>query len=137
MKTPRHVFRFRCPDLKLLMSLCLIVLVASSCTLYRIESKDLTTDFYPSKKSASEVVYIENVEQPHEIIGVINIDTERRQRISEVLEKMKREAAILGGDAITNIRTDATGYWKALPAQDFIGNGYVRANFSASIVVFK
>ncbi len=50
---------------------------------------------------------------------------------------MKREAAILGADAITNIQSDATGAWKKLPAQEVVGNGYVRANFTATAIVFK
>ena len=119
------------------MSLILIVLLTSSCSMYSIDSEDLTTDYYPSKKSAVDVVYLETVTQPHEIIGYVTVNAERRQQISDVIEKMKREAAILGGDAITNITTDATGTWKKLPAQKLISNGYIRANSTAAVVVFK
>lgn len=47
---------------------------------------------------------------------------------------MKREAAILGGDAITDIQSDATGTWKRLPIQKTIGNAYVRSNYTAEVV---
>ena len=58
-------------------------------------------------------------------------------KIKEGIEKMKSEAAILGGEAITDIQSDATGLWKRLPAQRTIGNAYVRANFTASVVVSR
>lgn len=117
--------------------LIVTIFLTSACSLYHVTSEEITTDYYPSKQAINEVSYLETVEQPHEVIGYITVNAERRQRMSEVITKMKREAAILGGDAITNIKTDATGAWKSLPAQQVIGNGYVRANFSASAVVFK
>ena len=109
----------------------------SGCSLYHINSEEITTNYYPSKQSPRDIVYLENIDQPHELIGIVTVNAERRQRISEILEKMKREAAILGADAITNIRTDSTGQWKSLPAQNLISNGYIRANFSATAVKFK
>ena len=113
------------------------LILFSSCTLYHIDSQDISLDVHPSKQSIDEVVYLETIDQPHEIIAYITVNAERRQRISEILERMRREAAILGADAITNIKSDATGQWKSLPVQDLIGNAYVRANFSASAVAFK
>jgi len=115
----------------------LVVLIMPGCSVYHVDSEDLTTDYFPSKSTAGEVVYIESVDQPHEIIAQVTVNAERRQRISEVLTKMKREAAILGADAITNIKTDATGEWKELPVQKLLGNAYVRANFMVSAVAFK
>jgi len=122
---------------KRVFPLLLIICLTCSCTLYNVSSEDITTDYYPSKESPNAVVYIENIDQPHEGVASITVNAERRQRMSEILEKIKREAAVLGADAITNLKTDATGAWKQLPAQEVIGNGYVRANFSASGVVFK
>ena len=113
------------------------IFLTSGCTIYHINSEDLTSDYYTSKQSADDVLYIESLDKPHEVIGRVVINAERRQKISEVLEKMKREAAILGGDVITDIRSDATGEWKKLPAQQVIGNAYVRANFSATVAVIK
>lgn len=117
--------------------LILCTLTASSCSMYRISSEDTSTGFYPSKVSINEVIYVENIDRPHEEVGQITINAERRQRLNDIIEKMKREAAILGADAITNIESDATGVWKKLPAQQFVGNAYVRANFTAKAVVFK
>jgi hypothetical protein len=80
---------------------------------------------------------MENIEQEYDVIGIVTVNAERRQPISDVLKKMKREAAILGGDAFTDVKTDATGVWKRLPAQKLIGNAYVRANFTGSVIVLK
>ena len=113
------------------------MLLMTGCSIYNIDSQDISSEIYPSKQSAAEVVYLDEIEQPHFFIAYVTVTTERNQRVSDVIEKMKREAAILGGDAITNVRTDATGIWKKLPAQQIIGNGYVRANFTASVVRFQ
>jgi len=118
-----------------LITTCIVII--SGCSIFHVSSRDRTDDYYPSKRTANEIVYIENIDRSHDIIADIVVNTERRQRLNEVLVKMKREAAILGGDAITNIKTDATGQWKDLPVQEFIGNAYVRANFSCSVAVFK
>jgi len=112
-------------------------LVLAACSVYHITSEEVTPNYYPSKRLASEVVHLTSINRPHEIIATITVNTERRQYLSDVIEKMKREAAVLGGDAIANLQTDATGTWKNLPVQDVIGNAYVRANFTASVVVFK
>ena len=119
------------------LALITICLMFSGCSIYHVNSEDVSTDYYPSKSLASDVVYLENINKAHTIIGYVTVNTERRWTINDVLDKMKREGAILGGDAITNIQTDATGSWKKLPAQELIGNAYVRANFSCSVAVFK
>ncbi len=117
--------------------LILFLFFATGCSIYSVDSQNVSDDFYPSRKSAADIVYLEKVGQPHTVIATVVVNTERHQQMDNVIEKMKREAAILGGDAITDIKTDATGTWKKLPAQKLIGNAYVRANFSASIVVFN
>jgi len=122
---------------KTLLPLITLVFLTTSCSMYRVNSVDTSDTYYPSKP-AGEVIYLENIDQPHEVIGTVTINAERRQRsMDDVIEKMKREAAILGGDAITDIQSDATGVWKRLPVQQTIGNAYVRANFTASVVVLK
>lgn len=122
---------------KNLIFLFISLFILTGCSIYHVDSQNMTDNFYPSKNSPSDIEYLETVNQPHEVIGIAIVNTERRQTMDDVIEKMKYEAAILGGDAITDIKTDASGGWKKLPAQKFIGNAYVRANFSASIVVFK
>ncbi|MDP8212009.1 MAG: hypothetical protein P9X22_01800 [Candidatus Zapsychrus exili] len=119
----------------LILISCIFLL--SSCSVYKVTSQDITDNYYSSKASTKDVAYIKTISKPHEVIGYITVNAERRQPMDEVLEKIKREAAILGGDAITDIKTDATGQWKSLPAQKFIGNAYVRANFTATVVAFE
>lgn len=114
----------------------LTAMTLSSCSVYHVNSEDITTDFYPSKSNVNDIVHLDEVAQPHEVLGYVTVNTERNQKISEVIRRMKREAAIMGGDAITNIQSDATGQWKKLPAQDVIGNAYLRANFTATVVRF-
>lgn len=122
--------------IKKIISLIILVFLTSSCSIYHITSTSTTDDYYPSQKS-TEVVYLDRIDDSYTIIGTVTVNSERRQRLNDVIEKMKREAAILGGEAITDIQSNATGPWKRLPIQRTIGNAYVRANFTASVVVKK
>jgi len=115
----------------------LLILLTSACSMYHVTSEDIADNYYPSKKSALDIIILENVTKPHEVIGIITVNAERRQKIEEVIAKLKREAAILGADAITDLQSDSTGQWKKLPVQAALGNAYVRANFSAVAVAFK
>lgn len=119
----------------LILTFCL-ALTASSCSFYRINSEEITENIYYPKK-AEDVVVLDQVTVPHEIIGYVTVNTERNQSMDKILLKMKKEAAKLGGDAITNIQSNASGLWKKIPAQDFIGNAYIRANYTASVVAFQ
>ena len=109
----------------------------SGCTVYQIDSKDTTQEFYPPKSSIDAVKYMEKVDQPYQEIGVVTVTTERRQTLDDVLPKLKQEAAILGGDVITDIQTDATGAWKKLKPQKLFGNAYIRTNYTAKVLVLK
>ena len=120
--------------MKKIVSLIAIVLLTSSCSIYHISSTDTTDDYYPSREGG-DVVYLDRIDDTYTVIGTVTVNAERRQRLDDVIEKMKREAAILGGEAITDLQSDATGPWKRLPIQQTIGNAYVRANFTASVVV--
>ncbi len=123
--------------IKNVVALIAFVLLTSSCSIYHIHSVDSTDNYYPSK-SAGEVAYLEEIDEDYAIIGTVTVNGERKQRsIDDILVKMKREAAILGGNAITDIQSDATGVWKRLPVQQTIGNAYVRANYTASVIVFE
>ena len=58
--------------------------------------------------------------------------------MEDVIDKLKYEAAILGGDAITNITTNAgTGKWAKIKPKKLFGNANVRTNFVADVIVFK
>ena len=117
----------------LLLTLSIFV---SGCSIYRINSEEVTSNYHPSKKP-EQVQFLEETSDSYEIVGFVTINSERNQNFEEIVEKMKKEAAVLGGDAIINITTNATGTWKKLPAQKFVGNAYVRANYSATVIVFK
>ncbi len=113
------------------------ILLISACSLYKVDSRNTTEEYYPPKHSSADVVYLEEVNRPHTAIGTVTVNAERNKPLTDVIEKMKSEAAIIGGDAITNIQTDGSGLWKKLPAQKLVGNAYVRANFTADVVMFQ
>lgn len=114
-----------------------LTLVLTGCTVYQIDSKNTSQDFYPPKTAIDQVQYLENVDKPFEQIGEVTVTTERRQSLADVLPKLKQEAAVLGGDAITDIQTNATGMWKKIKLQKLFGNAYIRATYSAKVIVFK
>ena len=120
-----------------LLSLLLLTVILSGCTTYQIDSKDTSQDFYPPKKSIDEVQYLETVDKPYVEIGEVTVTTERRQSLEDVLPKLKQEAAVLGGDIITEVRTNASGIWKNVNAQKIFGNAYIRAKYSAKVLVLK
>jgi len=109
----------------------------SGCTVYQIDSKDSAVDFYQPKNDISQVQYLEKVDQPFEQIGEVNVTTERRQSLADALPKLKQEAAILGGDAITDVQLDATDNWKRIRPKKLLGNAYIRATYTAKVIVFK
>ena len=119
-----------------IVPLIILVLLTSSCSIYHITSMSTTDDYYPAQET-TEVVYLDRADDTYTIIGTVTVNAERRQQLENVIEKMKHEAAIMGGEAITDIQSNATGPWKRLPIQQTIGNAYVRANFTASVVARK
>ncbi len=127
--------------MKKLIALSLLggmMMFISSCSLYQIDSQNTTDRFYPPKDSIEDVTYIYSVTQPYDIIGQVIINAERRQSLNEVIEKMKYEASIIGGDAITNIRSNSgTGRWAKMKPQKIFANANIRSNFIADVIVFK
>jgi hypothetical protein len=103
-----------------------LVMVSSvlfaGCSLYRVDSKDVSSDFYPPKNSADQVVYLEKVDKPYEVIGRVKITTDRMSPREEIVAKMRYEAAILGADAVTDITSDRAPF---------------RVEYTAKAVVFK
>jgi hypothetical protein len=121
---------------KKLLCLISLVFIASACSLYRVDTEEISYNYYPP--TSPEIIQImDNVTQPHEVIGYITVNAERNQKMDEILYKMKKEAAKLGGNVITNVHSDATGLWKKVPPQKLLGNAYIRANFTAQVVVLK
>jgi hypothetical protein len=101
------------------------IFLVSACSFYNINSEETTENFYTAKKSVDEVAYLEQVTQPHEVIGTVTTTTEKTHTREEVIEKMKREAAVIGGDAITDIQ----------PVKKC--NACIRVKYKATVVVFK
>ena len=119
------------------LSILLAVGFLSGCSIYQIDSKDTTSDFYQPKKSIDDVVYLEKIDKPYEEIGVVTVITERRKTLEDVLPKLKNEAAILGGDAITDIQTGSDDLWKNVKPHKLFGNAYTRVKYTAKVVVLK
>ena len=120
-----------------LFALLSLAILASGCTIYQIDSKDTSQDYYAPKTSIDDVAYIEKVDKPYVEIATVTVTTERRQPLEEILPKLKQEAGMLGADAITDVQGDATDFWKALPQQKIIGNGYIRNTYTAKAIVWK
>ena len=113
--------------------------LSSGCSLYQVTSEMTNEDFFPQKTSPAEVLYLEKVERPYVKIGHAIVNTERRNQITpDIIAKLKYEAAILGGDAITNITSNpGTGKWAKAKPQKFLGNANIRVNYVADIIVFQ
>ncbi|MDP2654460.1 MAG: hypothetical protein Q8Q08_10575 [Candidatus Omnitrophota bacterium] len=121
---------------KLLLFLC--VLGAAGCSLYHVNSEEVTFNYHPPKKSATEVVYLEAVDRPHEVVGFVTVNAERRQKMPAVIEQLKKEAGVLGGDAITNITKNGKGGTEEKTGlKKFLANGNIRTSFTATVISFQ
>jgi hypothetical protein len=114
-----------------------VAVLFSGCTIYQINSKDSTKDLYVPKTSIDDVAYVEKTDKPYTEIATVTVTTERRQTFSDVLPKLKQEAGMLGADAITDVKSDATDLWKKLKPQKLIGNAYIRTTYSAKAIVWN
>lgn len=106
------------------------------CTTYHVDSVDTAVDFYPPKDSEDSVVYLKNVDRPFEVIGEISVVTEQVSSPEDVFVKMRREAAILGGDAFTDIRKDGKE-WRPDEHVRGISQGRILARYSAKVIVLR
>jgi len=114
-----------------------ILILTSACSLYTISSEETSLNLYPQKSSINDVVYLETVNRPFELIGYATVNAERNQKINEIIEKLRYEAAILGGDAITDITQNfGNGTWVQIRPKLF-KNSNVRSNFVAKVIVLK
>lgn len=119
---------------KFLKSLFLIGLL-SGCSLYQITSDETSLDYYPPKSSGDQVLYLKEVPHPYKVIGSVKINAERNQRKEEIIERLKREAAAIGGDAIINVSTLSKGTPKTKLNQ-ILENARLRESYTADVVVF-
>jgi len=120
-----------------LFILLFLAVCTSGCTVYQIDSKDTSQDFYTPKTSIDDVVYLEKVDKPYTEIGTVTVTTERNQALSDVLPKLKQEAAVLGADAITDLQASSSDMWKRLKPQQLLGNAYLRTDYTVKAIVWK
>jgi hypothetical protein len=120
-----------------LLLLLFLAAFTSGCTVYQIDSKDISQDFYAPKTSIDDVVYLEKVDKPYTEIGTVTVTTERNQSLSDVLPKLKQEAAVLGADAITDLQGTSSDLWKKLKPQQLLGNAYIRTDYTVKAIVWK
>jgi len=124
--------------IKNLALLICLTIFTTGCTYYRVHSVDTSEKIYYPKKSSEEVAFIEKITTPHEVIGSVTVASDRSgQRMFVIIERMKHEAAILGGDAITDIQVESDQIWKKIPPKKLFENAYIRANFTASVIAYK
>ena len=109
----------------------------SGCSVYQIDSKDTSQDYYVPKTSIDDVAYIEKVDKPYTEIATVTVTTERRQSLTDILPKLKQEAGNLGADAVTDIQSDAGDLWKSLKPKELLGNAYIRTHYTAKAIVWK
>jgi len=122
---------------RLLFVFLFLAIFSSGCTIYQIDSKDTSEDYYVPKTSIDDVTYIENTDKPYTQIAEVTVTTERRQPLEEVLPKLKQEAGNLGADAITDLQSEATDLWKKMAPQKLLGNAYIRTTYTAKAIVWK
>lgn len=91
-------------------SILFLSIFSSGCTVYQINSKDTSEDYYTPKTSIDDVAYLENVDKPYIEIGTVTVTTERVQTLNDILPKLKQEAGMLGADAITDLQNGATDF---------------------------
>ena len=122
---------------RILFTFLFLAVFSSGCSIYQIDSKDTSPDYYVPKTSIENVAYIEKVDKPYTEIAIVTVTTERCQSWQEVLPKLKQEAGMLGADAITDVENGATNLWKKIPDQKLLGNAYIRTTYTARAVVWK
>jgi len=120
-----------------LFTFLFLAVFASGCSVYRIDSKDTSQEYYVPKTSIDEVAYIEKVDKPYTEIGTVIVTADRRRPLEDILPKLKQEAGNLGADAITDLENSATDLWKRYAPQKILGNAYIRSTYTAKAIVWK
>ena len=122
---------------RILFTFFFLAFISSSCTIYQINSRDTSKDYFVPKTNINQVAYIEKTDKPYNEIGTVSVTTERRQTLDDVLPKLKQEAGMLGADAITDLQNGATDLWKKYAPQKMLGNAYIRSTYTAKAIVWK
>lgn len=123
--------------MKKILPIILFSTLISGCTFYQVDSMDTTKEYYAPKTDIAQVQFLEKVDRAFDEIGVVTVVTERRQSLQDVLPKLQQEAAILGGDAITDIQVGSGDDWKKVKPYKLMGNAYIRSTYKAKVIIFK
>ncbi len=112
---------------KLSLFILMLALISTSCTFYHVDAQEIVMGKFDKPENQNQIQYLETVHVPYEVIGHVTVNTQRRNNIEEVIEKMKRQVAILGGDALTNvIQTDKPS-----------AIVHIRTTYTGTVIVFK
>mgnify|MGYP001346131973 CR=1 FL=1 len=125
--------------MKHLTTLLLItVLSCTSCSIYHINSdQQVFLEDRNANRDPQEIEVLENVSRAHKVLGTIVLNTERNEDMYSILWRMKKEAVVMGGDAITNLKVNSTGFWEKVPFKKLTANAYIRANFTVDVVAYE
>lgn len=113
---------------------CLSFILAG-CSIYKIDSRDTSLGFYPPKPSGYQVLCLDKLEKPHEVIGTVTVTTNRSRPLMEIKDQMIHEAATMGGDAIMGLHsTDETAVSGDHQTRATEG---IFVTYSAQVIVLK
>lgn len=99
----------------------------TGCTYYRVNADEIAFNTVHPNENQHDIQYLETVNVPYEVLGTVVVSTERRNSMEEVVEKMKRQISVLGGDAVTNIvQIDEPSAIKR-----------IRTKYKGTVIVFK
>ena len=113
---------------KINLLIFVLMLAVSSCTFYKVDTQEIIISPHrQSKQANSQIQYLETITVPYDVVGHVTVNTERRNSMEEVIEKMKHQASLIGGDAFTNI----------VQIDKPSAIAHVRTVYTATVVIFK
>lgn len=119
------------------LKLFFLIALLSGCSLYQITSEETTFDNYPPKSSSRDVLYLEQITRPYQLIGYVKVNAERSQKKEEIIEKLKHEAAAMGADAIANISVVDEEPVAKNKFIHLLENARLRKTYMADVLVFS
>jgi len=88
------------------------LIAGTGCSVYQINAEDTSFDINLPKNAADKILYQEKIDGPYELIGVVSVTTEKAKLFEDVLPGMQQEAAALGGDVLTGVRSEPAGAFR-------------------------
>ena len=78
-----------------------------------------------------DIEYAPEVTRSYQVIGTLRVKTERNRDWDDVIRKMKMEAAVMGGDAVTDIILDPE------MRKDKNANKKLRVDYIGQVIVYQ